>query len=48
MLEFDVILGMEWLMAHQVVINCDHMRVIAYTPDGVFVVIQGDKHGALP
>ena len=35
MLEFDVILGMDWLAAHRVVIDCDRKRVIAYTPDGV-------------
>ena len=34
MSEFDVILGMNWLMAHRVVIDCDHRRVTAYTPNG--------------
>ena len=29
--KFDVILGMDWLTVHQVVIDCDHRRVIAYT-----------------
>ena len=29
--EFDVILRMDWLMAHRIVIDCDRMRVIAYT-----------------
>ena len=27
-LDFDVILGMDWLMAHQVVIDCDSRRII--------------------
>ena len=31
MSEFDVIIGMDWLTAHRVVINCDRRRVIAYT-----------------
>ena len=31
MTEFDVILGMDWLKAHRVVIDCDRMRVISYT-----------------
>ena len=31
MSEFDVILGMDWLMAHRVIIDCDRRRVIAYT-----------------
>ena len=37
MLEFDVILGMDWLKAHRVVIDCDRMRVTAYTLDGTRV-----------
>ena len=48
MSEFDVILGMDWLTTHQVVINCDAKRVIAYTPSGSRFIFQGDKHGALP
>ena len=35
MLEFDVILGMDWLTAHRVVIDCDRRRVTAYTPNEV-------------
>ena len=31
MSKFDVILGMDWLMAHRVVIDYDCRRVIAYT-----------------
>ena len=31
MSEFDVILGMDWLMAHRVIIDCDRRRVSAYT-----------------
>ena len=31
MSEFDVILGMHWLKAHQVIIDCDCRRVTAYT-----------------
>ena len=37
MLEFDVILGMDWLKAHRVVIDCDRMRVTDYTLDGTRV-----------
>ena len=47
MSEFDVILGMDWLMAHRVVIDYDRRRVTAYTQDGVYVVFQGDKHDVL-
>ena len=38
MSEFEFILGKDWLMAHRVVIDCDRMRVTAYTPDGTSVV----------
>ena len=48
MTKFDVILGMDWLTAHRVVIDCDCMRVTTYTQDGVCVVFQGGKHDALP
>ena len=48
MSEFDVILGMDWLTAYQVVIDCDRRRITTYTQDGVCVMFQGDKHDALP
>ena len=48
MSEFDVILGMDWLTAHQVVIDCDRSRVTAYTQDSICVMFQGDKNDALP
>ena len=48
MSEFDVILGMDWLTAHRVVIDCERRRVTAYTQDGTRVVFQGDKHDILP
>ena len=44
MLEFDVILGMDWLTAYRVVIDCERKRVTAYMEDGTRVVFQGDKH----
>ena len=48
MSEFDVILGMDWLTAFRVIIDCEHRRVTAYTQDGTRVVFQGDKHDILP
>ena len=48
MLEFDVILGMDWLTAYRIVIDCERKRVTAYTQDGIRVVFQGDKHEILP
>ena len=44
MSEFDVILGMDWLTAYRVVIDCECRRVTAYTQDGTRVVFQEDKH----
>ena len=38
MSEFDVILGMDWLTAYRVVIDCEHRRVTAYTHDSTRVV----------
>ena len=47
-LEFDVILRMDWLTDYRVVINCERIRVTAYTQDGTRVVFRGDKHDILP
>ena len=47
MSELEVILGMDWLTTHRVVIDCDRMRVTAYTSDGTCVVFQGNRHNAL-
>ena len=38
MSKFDVILGMDWLTAYRVFIDCEHRRVTAYTQDGTRVV----------
>ena len=48
MSEFDVILGMDWLTAYRIVIDCERRRVTAYTQDSTRVVFQGDKHDILP
>ena len=48
MSEFDVILGMDWLIAYRVVIDYERRRVIAYTQDGTRVVFYGDKHDMFP
>ena len=48
MSEFEVILGMDWLTAHRVVIDCDHMSVTTCTPDDTCVVFQGNRHVASP
>ena len=46
--DFDVILDMDWLMAHRFVINCDSRKISTYTSDGIRVTFQGEKHDALP
>ena len=48
MSEFDVILGMDWLTAYRLVINCERMRVTAYIQDNTRVVFHGDKHDIFP
>ena len=48
MSKFDVILGMDWLIAYRIVIDCERRRVTTYTQDGTRVVFQGDKHDILP
>ena len=48
MSEFDVILGMDWLTAYRVVIDCERRMVTAYTQDGTRVVLQGDKYDIFP
>ena len=48
MSKFDVILGMGWLTACRVVIDCERRRVTAYTQDYTRVTFQGDNHDALP
>ena len=48
MSKFDDILGMDWLTAYRVVIDCERRRVTAYTQDGTRVVFHGDKHDILP
>ena len=47
MVEFNVILRMDWLTTYRVVIDCERKRVTAYTQDGTRVTFQGDKHDVL-
>ena len=46
--DFDAVLGMDWLKAHRVVIDCDSRRITAYTRDGIRVIFKGEKHDASP
>ena len=39
---------MDRLITYRVVIDCERMRVTAYTQDGTRVVFQGDKHDIFP
>ena len=38
MSEFDVILGMDWMIVYRIVIDCERRRVTAYTQDSTRVV----------
>ena len=40
-LEFEVILRMDWLMAHKVVIDCDCRWVTTYTQDVIVLRFRG-------
>ena len=48
MSKFDVILGMDWLIAYRIVSDCERRRVTAYTQDGTRMVFQRDKNDILP
>ena len=48
MLKFDVILGMDWLIAYRIVIDCERRRVTAYTQDGTRMAFQGSTHDIFP
>ena len=48
MSKFDVFLGMDWLTAYRIVIDCECRRVTVYTQDGTRMVFQGGKHDILP
>ena len=48
MSEFNIIIGIDWLTAYRVVIDCERRRVTAYTSNGTRVTFQGDKHDVLP
>ena len=43
MSEFNVIMGMDWLTAYRIVIDCERRRVTAYTQDSTRVVFQGGQ-----
>ena len=40
--DFGVTLGMDWLMAHRVIIDYDHKRITAYKQDSICVTFFGD------
>ena len=37
--DFNIIIGMDWLTAHRVPIDCDSRRIIAYIRDGILMSI---------
>ena len=48
MSKFDVILGMDWLIAYGIVIDFERRRVTAYAQDDTRMVFQEDKHDIFP
>ena len=48
MSKLDVILGMDWLIAYRIVIDCECRKITAYTQDGTRMVFKGDKHDVFP
>ena len=48
MSKLDVILGMDWLIAYRIVIDCERRKITAYTQDGTRMLFQGDKHDVFP
>ena len=48
MSKFNVIPGMDWLIAFRIVIDCERRRVTGDMQDGTCLVFQGDKHDILP
>ena len=47
LIEFDVILGMDWLSRHQVVVDCRMKRVTFRTPSGEEVTFIGERSNHL-
>ena len=39
--DFDVILGMDWLTAHRVIIDCDRRWITTYTHDVIVLCFRG-------
>ena len=48
MSRFDVILGMDWMIAYRIITDCERRRVTAYMQDDNRMVFQGGKHDILP
>ena len=48
MSKLDVILGMDWLMAYRIAIDCERRKITAYMQDDTRMVFKGDKHDVLP
>lgn len=47
MSDFDIILGMDWLSAHQAMIDCYRKRVTVCTPSGTCFQFKGDREDSL-
>jgi len=41
--EFEVIVGMDWLAAHNAYVDCKNKQIEVESPEGIKVMIQGEK-----
>ena len=46
-LEYDLILGMDWLSKHRAIVDCDKKSVVLKCPDQSTVTVQGIRFGPL-
>ncbi|MGI4156993.1 reverse transcriptase family protein, partial [Klebsiella pneumoniae] len=47
-MEFDLILGIDWLSRHQAIIDCEKRRVTLTAPSGDRITYQGERHAYFP
>ena len=47
MLDFDIILGIDWLSAYRVVIDCRQKKVVAHVPNRTPFQFKGDMQDSL-
>jgi len=46
--EFDVVLGMDWLVTHGVIVNCGKKHIKLKSKNGDFIRVESDKQDRSP